>query len=293
MSGSTVTDYESKIPGIKVTELKQLLSNDANEGKTVLLVEGSDDRTFYVRYVSEPNVVFSVLNSCYYMPDILQRTNADKNLSDRVIGIKDADFDRILGKPTTSMDNLFLTDTHDWETMTQTEECERNVSIEALGHTEAGVFCKVMDDLKNYSYLKLYNIAEICDKSKEGISFKNFNIAKVYNGNDACRVDVCLEKVKDHNNNSRLAHFPVEADIDSIKTAYPHPDLLQFTCGHDVIQAVVQRMIHLKGTSTEVGEKETARIFRATFTKEMFKATQLYKDVAQWAEAHNAVVWAA
>lgn len=292
MGVSTVTDFESTIPGVKVTELKQLLSHEANEGKTVILVEGADDKTFYVRYVSEPHVVVSVLNSCHFMPDILSRAKSDKVLSDRVIGIKDADFDRILGKDY-HLDNLFLTDTHDWETMTQTAESERNITIEALGRTETGVFTKVMNDLKNFSYLKLYNIAEICDKGKEGISFREFSISKIYDGKDECEVECCLDKVKHHNNNARLAHFPGKAEIDGVKTAHPSPDPLQFTCGHDVIQGVVQRMIRLKGTSTDVGVKETARILRTTFTADMFKATQLYRDIASWSLAHHAIVWAA
>lgn len=292
MGVSTVTDFDSTILGVKVTELKQLLSHNANEGKTIMLVEGADDRTFYVRYISERHVVISVLNNCHYMPDILRRVKSDRILAERVIGIKDADFDRILGKDY-HLDNLFLTDTHDWETMAQTEESERNVTIESLGRTETGVFKKVMNDLKNYSYIKLYNIEEICDKGKEGISFRDFSISKIYNGKDECSVDKCLEKVKNHQNNARLPHFPDEQEIARVKTAHPNLDPLQFTCGHDVIQGVVQRMIHLKGKSTEVGIKETARIFRTTFSVDMFKATQLYRDIASWSFAHHAVVWAA
>ena len=292
MSSNTVTDFESTVPGVKLTELKQLLSHEANEGKMVMLVEGPDDKTFYVHYVSESHVVFSVMKTCYYMPDIINIVKDDAVLADRVIGIKDADFDRVLGQ-SFPFDNLFLTDTHDWETMTLTEECERNVTIEALGRTESDVFSKVLSDLKNYSYLKLYNKIEVCNKGKEGISFQDFSISNVYDGTEACKVEKCIEKVKVHNNNYRLAHFPCEADIEGIKTAYPNPDLLQFTCGHDVIQAVVQYMIHLKGASTEIGVKETARIFRTTFTKEMFKATQLYQNIADWSLAHHAIVWAA
>lgn len=292
MSNNTVTDFESKIPGVKITELKQLLSNDINKGKTIILIEGSDDKTFYVRYVSEPNVVFSVLNGCYYMPDILCAVKKEAVLTDRVIGIKDADFDRILGK-NCNLDSLFLTDTHDWETMTLTEECERNVTIEALGRTETGVFSRVMSDLKNYSYLKLYNVVEICKKGKEGISFQNFSIANIYDGNEECKIDKCIKEVKAHNNNCRHAYFPNKSDIEDFRITYPKLDLYQFTCGHDVIQGVVQLMIHLNGKGIEVGEKETARIFRTSFTKEMFMTTQLYKDIASWSLAHHTIVWAA
>lgn len=292
MSGSTVTAVVEKLPASKVKEISMMLSTDENKEKNMVLVEGPDDKTFYAYYVSENDVVFNVLKGCYYMPTILALVNKDTSLRDRVIGIKDADFDRVTGK-TYSQPNLFLTDTHDWETMTLTEESEHNVAIEALNRSEKGLFGKVMNDLVNFSYLRLYNQVEICEKGKEGISFEDFSVSRVYDGETACQIDVCLREVSKHNNNSRHAHYPKEADINNIKTAIPLPDLLQFSCGHDVVNGAVQRLIHLKGTSTPVGEKELSRILRTSFRKERFEQTQLYKAVASWAEIHKTVVWAA
>ena len=143
MSGSTVTAVVEKLPASKVKEISMMLSTDENKEKNMVLVEGPDDKTFYAYYVSENDVVFNVLKGCYYMPTILALVNKDTSLRDRVIGIKDADFDRVTGK-TYSQPNLFLTDTHDWETMTLTEESEHNVAIEALNRSEKGLFGKVM-----------------------------------------------------------------------------------------------------------------------------------------------------
>ena len=292
MCRSTVLAEIEKHPASRVKEMSMMLSTEENKGKNIMLVEGPDDRTFYAHYVSEENVVISVLKGCYYMPFILTLVNKDTVLSDRVIGIKDADFDRITGK-THSLPNMFLTDTHDWETMTLTEESEHNIAIEALNRSENGLFNKVMNDLVSYSYLKLYNQVEICEKSLAGISFEDFSMKKIYDGATACKIEDCLREVSKHNNNSRHAHFPKTSDIERIKAAYPAPDLLQFTCGHDVVNGVVQRLICCKGTSTDVGEKEVARILRTSFTKEMFEQTLLYKAIKNWADAHHAIVWAA
>lgn len=150
------------------------------------------------------------------------------------------------------------------------------------------MFDKVMNDLLMYSYLKLYNQVEICEKSLAGISFEDFPLSKIYDGNSPCLKEDCLREVSNHNNNSRHVHFPKIADIDRIKATFPSPDLFQLTCGHDVINGVVRRLIHCKGSSTDVGEKEVSRILRTSFRKEIFEQTQLYKAVASWAETHKA-----
>ena len=292
MCRSTVTAVVEKNPASKVKEISMILSSDENKEKNVVLVEGPDDKTFYAHYVNEEHVVFNVLQGCFFMPFILTLVNKDATLCDRVIGIKDADFDRITGK-TFGLPNMFLTDTHDWETMTLTEESEHNIAVEALNRSEKGLFNKVMNDLISYSYLKLYNQVEICDKKLAGISFVNFSISKIYDGNAACITNDCLREVSNHNNNSRHAHFPKEEDINMIKRAFSKPDLLQLTCGHDLVKGVVQRLIYCKGNSTDVGEKEVSRILRTAFRIELFERTLLYQAIKKWAEAHHTIVWAA
>lgn len=293
MCRNTVTEAMANSPASKVTELSMILSSEANKSKTILLVEGPDDNTFYTRFISVNDVVISVLKGCYYMPDILLLVNANGKLRDKVIGIKDADFDRITGKKY-NIFNLFLTDTHDWETMTLTNESERNISIESINRIENRLFDKVIKDLLNYSYLKLYNQVEICDKSLEGINFQNFAIKKIYDGDSSCDLDVCLNTVHIHNNNSRLPHYPQRKDIEDMIIRYPNPDYLQLTCGHDIVHGVVQRMIFLNGRrGISVGHKEVAMILRTSFTIELFMQTNLYKAIKKWAEEHGRNVWAA
>ncbi len=135
MARNTVTTSIENKPLSKVTEIKMMLSTEANKNKRIMLVEGADDKKFYGFFIDDANIEINVLDSCYYMPDILSLSNADSALKDKVIGIKDADFDHITGK-TYAMNNLFMTDTHDWETMVITEACECRVSMEGLERKE-------------------------------------------------------------------------------------------------------------------------------------------------------------
>ena len=211
MAVSTIIDSIAQIPRSKISELQMMLSTDANYGKSVILVEGSDDRKFYTRFVSCKHAVLAVMDGCYRMSQILSMVKEVSELKNMVIGIKDADFDHITCKKY-QLDNLFMTDTHDWETMVLTTGCEDNVAIEALGRREPGLFDKVMANLTNYSYIKLYNDVEVLGKDLDGINFKGFSISNVYDGENPCQIDDSLLKVKNHGGNTTKTHFPSESD---------------------------------------------------------------------------------
>ena len=292
MTGSTVTESIASIPASKASEIKMILSTDANKDKCIMLVEGVDDRKFYGRFVSDDTIEINVLDSCYYMSEILQLTNADATISDRVIGIKDADFDHITGK-NYALENLFITDTHDWETMVMTSSCECCVAMECLERKEPGLFNQVMKNLVNYSYARLYNEIEVLEKGLDGILFRGLTFSDFYDGENDCELQGSLAAIKAHGNNARLAYFPSEADIIGIKERYPEIDLFQLTCGHDVINGLVCRCTKLKGRSPEAGKKDIARIFRTSYSVDSFKTTTLYQQVDGWANAHAKIVWTA
>lgn len=292
MADSTVTDSIKKFPKAKVSELRMMLSTDANKDKHIMLIEGSDDRKFYGQFISDNHILMNVLDSCYYMHQILVMINSVDTLKDKVIGIKDADFDHITHKDY-ALDNLFVTDTHDWETMVIESKCENSISLEALDRKEVGLFEKVMKDLTDYSYIKLYNDVEICGNDLDGILFKGLSLERIYDGANSCRLDSCLSTVKSHGNNSRLTHFPTENDIERLKLCYSKMDLRQLTCGHDLIHGVVCRLQYLKGSSLNIGYNAIEMIFRVSCDLDYFKTTSLYHLVSSWAKKHGTVVWAA
>lgn len=290
MQISTVIDSLVRIPETKLSEMVMMLSTEANKNKTILLVEGPDDRTFYSRFVSDCDIVFNVLEGCYFMPKILSLAKSFETLQNKLIGIKDADFDHIIGT-VYATDTLFLTDTHDWETMVMTEECENNLLLEALGKKDSGLFNKVMTDLVNYSYFKLYNFVELCSKNLEGINFKGLSLSKFYDGTNPCRIDLILSVVKAHANNAKLGHFPSEGDLEQFKRRFPSLDLSQLTCGHDVIHGVVRRLTFLKGVNISLGKVSIEMLLRCSYSIDIFKTTRLYQAVSSWAMAHGVIVW--
>lgn len=292
MYRSTVTERMASLPNAKVTELKLLLSTDVNEKKTIVLVEGPDDKKLYSQFVSDEHVVLFPLGGCGNMPEVILMAKDDEFFNDRLIGIKDADFDHITAK-NYGFDNLFVTDTHDWETMVMTDSCECKLSIEVLGRKEKNIFLRVMNDIANYSYIRLYNEVEICQQGLDGISFRGLKISNLYDGNTTCSLSDCLQIVRNHGNNNNLPHFPTEQQIENFKLRYPDVDMLNLTCGHDVMHCVVCRFRFLLNKPLSVGYSNLEALSRVSYSIEFFRATNLYKSVDSWSKTHGRIIWAA
>ena len=290
MPQSTVLNSSANTPESKVAELSLLLSNDAYKDKCALLVEGPDDRVFYNYYIDEASVVIDVQVGCGLIPDVLSLISSINQYKDRVIGIKDADFDHIK-RVTYGLDTLFVTDTHDWETMTMTKECEEKVSLEVIERRMNDVFGKVMSDISNYSYLKFYNDVEICGKGLEGISFRGFSISKVYDGVNECSIDTCLMEVNKHANNSRLSHFPSKETFETFIKDNSPVDLYQLSCGHDVIHSLVCKFAKELKKQPTTGYSTIGKLFRSSYSVYHFKDTFLYKNVLVWSERNNKKIW--
>lgn len=292
MSKSTVLDSTANTPASKVAELSLLLSNDANKDKCVLLVEGPDDRKFYSFYTDDKHVVLDVQEGCGLIPSILSLLATGSPYKDRIIGIKDADFDHIKGV-VNSLDTLFVTDTHDWETMTMTEDCEAKVSIEVIDEKYDHVFDIVMSDISNYSYLKLFNDVEICGKGLDGIRFKGFPISRIYDGLNPCSIESCLQEVKNYGNNVSLNHFPQPIDITAFKQKYSQVELIQITCGHDIIHSLVCKFASILRKQPKDGYTTIEKLFRISYSKQYFEQTSLFQKIKMWSEANNRIIWAA
>ena len=279
-------DLKTKVKGISM-----LFDTDVNKDKCALIVEGPDDKKFYSNYVNSSNVIVCVCvaEGCYNLLEILNMVNKNLELKNKIIAIKDADFDHIAGR-TYEYDNLFMTDTHDWETMTMTDDVERKISNEYLDEGKTGLFEQVMSDLLYYSYIRYYNDWIHCEKQEKGILFKGLNIESIYNGVNAVDLLSILEIIKSHGNNSKLDNFPNDLTIETFKTEHPVLDLKQLSRGHDVVGAL-RCWIKVRKKGKNINDNVISIMLRTGFSKQDFMATKLYKDINQWSESHGYHIW--
>lgn len=289
MSKSTVTEG-TKLKS-KVKELSMLLNNNVNKEKCALIVEGPDDKKFYPIFTNYTSVVVYSAGGCPYLLEILNIICNNQELRGKILAIKDADFDN-LEKRTYKYDNLFMTDVHDWETMTMTDDSEKKIAIEFLDKESNGLFLQVMSDLSNYSYIRYYNDCAVRERNANGILFEGLNIESFYDG--SCSVDLlkALDILKLHGNNNKLDDFPNVSTIEDFKCKHPVSDLKQLSRGHDVVDALGYHINSLAGKKINVSRDIISKILRAGFSKQDFVATKLYKDINQWSESHGYRVWA-
>ena len=113
---------------VKVADVKSLFETHVNEGKVILVVEGSDDKEVYEKVTDAKNVCIYVDCNCDKHIVILNALN--EQYGRRLLAIKDADFDRLEGR-SHPFANLLLTDTHDMEGMI-VEECLSDYRVRML-----------------------------------------------------------------------------------------------------------------------------------------------------------------
>lgn len=289
MPRSTVIE-ENRLKS-KVEEISMLINNDINNGKCALIVEGADDKKFYSFFINSSNVVVRPADGCSNLLGILNLICNKQELKDKILAIKDADYDYIEER-TYNYDNLFMTDEHDWETMTMTDDSERKIAIEFLDKESNGLFLQVMSDLSNYSYIRYYNDCAVRERNANGILFEGINIESFYDG--SCSVDLLkvLDILKLHGNNNKLDDFPSISTIEDFKCKHPVSDLKQLSRGHDVVDALGYHINSLAGKKINVNRDIISKMLRAGFSNHDFVATKLYKDIYHWSESHGYRIWA-
>lgn len=281
MSKSTVTAPNKDIPGEKYRDLVLAYSHEKDNNKITILVEGDDDVKFYDYYIDNTYAKIEKLDTCAYMPTIISMVENDSRIKDKVIAIKDSDFDKVLVR-NEKFENLFLTDTHDHETLCVNPELEEKLRIETgMKNSDESLLYKVMSDLYDFSMIRLYNHIKV-DEGKDGINFEGLDLEKIYKGIEPIDLDNALLVLGNWRGNSNLDHFPKKTDIEYQKQKFGLLDLRILTRGHDLLKGINRRLHALRKTP-ELGEKELGRLFRAHFSLEMFKETELCRSIAAWA----------
>lgn len=270
---STVHNAETK--DTIVADVVSRFRHPKFEGKVVIVVEGEDDIRLYSSLFNGQFADFYNLKTkgCSYFEDVLQECNP--NYGNRFFVIKDADFDHLNGR-TYSYPNLFLTDTHDAETMMMTDEGLKSICCENLLDKDAIQVLDIMEDLKVYSYLKWFN-----ETHQIGINFDALSIFSLYRGN-SIDIDSCINYVYSVAANkdkpivsSKLLSSFLEDKNDT--------DLFQLSNGHDICDGIRVKIGLLKNNKHAVGKGEIPKCLRIKYSLSDFEQTQLHLQIVSWA----------
>ena len=255
----------------KVADVKSLFDTHVNDGKVVLVVEGTDDKEVYEKVTDTAAVCFYVDCNCDKHFVILNALNGC--YGNRLLAIKDADFDRLDGVHH-PYSNMLLTDAHDLEGMI-VEECLPELQGEDTERCENINVSGIYSELEDISYLKWFSHSNHC-----GINFSSttldLNITAYFNA--------CVA------NTNNVVGVTL-ADMYAFKAARQGVSEKDLCNGHDLLER-----IYVRAKAAKVGnfaKKPFFRRLRRAYPADRFVNTSLYQDIRKWEAANGHVILAA
>ncbi len=262
----------------KIGEIIMVARHPQSKNNVFVLVEGEDDIKFFGKFLNDsckiepiPGGVSRLETSLQTIPNHVRKIN--------LIGIRDADFMHIESK-TPTFPNLFLTDTHDTETMMMaSDETFKNILHEFLPKTTISTSQlrqQILKCVEFLGYLRWYN--NINDLE---LNFKGIGLDKLIDYTSFTINETHL--VKDVLNRSPNAKVKDETQIlneVNILTQTFH-NLFQICNGHDVVK-VFAAFLTNSNKGSGVNDTRIASQLRTGFNLDNFKKTNLYKNLTDY-----------
>ena len=275
-----------KHPDSLRSEISSMIRARSRDGRLLVVVEGIDDKTIYGKLFDKDKYevrISSWYPGCGYFVEAAKDLNSE--YPTRYIMIKDADFDHLDHRTYDDIPNLFLTDTHDLETMMVTDEFCKQLASQSWGIQDGESFCKeVMTATIHLSYIKWMSETE-----KRAIKFdgSNCGVGAAYNGTSSISIADWLDKLNKANEGIPGANMPTAEEVKQFENDHPEgaEQLLQLTNGHDIVTAILQKIrAHKKGN---VKKGEVTGLLNDSYTRDCYMETALYKSIIAWEIANN------
>lgn len=253
-------EASEEVTDAKVADVKSLFDTHVNDGKVIVVVEGSDDKEVYQKLIDANAVCFYVDSNCEKHFVILDALNG--RYGERLLAIKDADFDRLEGTAN-PYPNMVLTDTHDMEGMIVAECLTRLQGEDALRCQDIKL-SEVYAELEDISYLRWFNHA-----NHYGI---NFSDSALDLDIDAY-FDACMSKT------NNIVSVTL-ADMYTFKKAHPGVSEKDLCNGHDILERIYVRA--KAANVANYAKKPFFRRLRRAYPKDKFVNTNLFHAIKVW-----------
>ncbi len=261
---------------------------------TILLVEGDSDARVYKRFVEKPNCEVKPGHSKINVLDALKLLESAK--IEGILAIVDADYWRIEGKEIAS-GNLFLTDSHDLETMilNHPEILEKIISEYGSDNRVERLPGKIVDMILT-SALPIGVLRWIATNSMNDLKlilrdllFEKFITLTTLKINLKKLVEevLAISKIDDPE--------IVESLVKKVKTILKeNHDPWQICSGHDLSNLLMIGFVHVFGNKTAktLTVESMEKTVRLSYGLEHFRTTHLYASIQKWEISHQGyIVW--
>ena len=247
---------------------------------TFLIVEGRDDRLFMQAFISlstcEIEVAQGKQNVCDVI-DILDAANFDG-----VLGLIDADFDRIEGIPDRSH-NLVMPECHDLIMMLvkspaldrTLKEMESRPKLEAF---KENVLEALIERALPVGYLRLYSLRERLD-----LRFRKLNYAAwISRSSFMADTPTLIETVKNHSQRHDLPSSVLASAIEELHGSKYDP--YEICNGTDVIEILSIGLRKVLGNekASAVKSESLKSYLRLAYSEQHFCSSNLKRDIEKW-----------
>lgn len=267
---ASMRDASEMVTDAKVADVKALFDTHVNDGKVIVVVEGADDVDVFGKVMDAGSVCFYPDCNCDKHVVILSALNG--RYENRLLAIKDADFDRLDGMSYPYV-NLLLTDTHDMEGMIVADCLPRLQGDDAV-RCQGITLVPIYSELEDISYLKWFNHAtrsRLCFKGViPDMVFTDYFNAVVANTDADVTVTI--------------------ADVVFFKSQHPGAPEKDLCNGHDIFERVYVRA--KAANVANFPKKPFFRRLRAAYPKEKFKNTSLFRAIRAWEVANSQAILA-
>ena len=253
-----------------------------------LIVEGDTDARVYKRFVDETDCKVIPAHNKDNATDVLKILE-NENL-EGILVIVDADFWHLEGIITNSV-NLFLTDTHDLETMIISNsealekilsECGSTNKIKQLHHPVIHLVLEATLPIGLFRWIASPSKDNLPLKFRD-LSFENFvDIPKL-----KVNINKLLEEVKANSGDPEINEESIKNKIKSLKKEKHDP--WQVCSGHDMVHILAiglqsvfgnKKMRNLKADVLE-------RMLRVAYEYSHFQLTQLCRSIKSWEKTND------
>jgi hypothetical protein len=260
-----------------------LQTHPLDKKKVWIYLEGCDDKRLFGTIFHEDHVVLVATNGITSVKSVVRGLLQSSEKYKNVIGIVDADFDRILGVKNLDP-NIFLTDNHDAEMMLiQNDTMFTKITSILLADKDIRDRCdyvnfrkRILEVLVWFSLIRLYN----CEHEMK-LNFEKFPIHTFIDFEESdisfrLRKSECITLVNQRSAN-KTGEIK-EADIDTMSSeTFDNWNLCN---GHDFLKVWAQCLNCL--TRKNINESNLRENICMAFNLEIFRKTQLYKELQDW-----------
>lgn len=259
---------------------------------TFLVVEGVTDERLFEKFIDKDSVRIIEAHSKDNVRHSVKDMSAQRG-DRRVIGIIDADLDRLVGRK--AKPPLFHTDCRDMEMMIIRSNALEDVLDEYSEKEPRLKFEEsvgpIRDALVSASYpvgLLMY----ISQREGLNLSFKDLDFERFINSKTlSINVGSMVDEVIFNSKNCRMSRKAVISRLSDMAEGLHNP--WDAARGHDTVNILLIALRRNFGSfnSRNLNEGELGGALRLAFSDQCFRGTDLYKNTSDWATENGVTLW--